>query len=121
MVFAENNGFKVLIHQCKFYLVSRIRVVSTFKINPMIRNILSACLLLASSLAYSQTSFNQVNIPVGNSPADSAGFFLQKGLEEKGKGRRLESLKNFEKASNYDANNKEIVAELASAYFDLRR
>ena len=81
----------------------------------MIRYILSVCLLLASSLAFSQTSVNKINL------VDSAEFFLQKGLEEKGKGRRLESLKNFEKASKYDANNKAIVTELASAYFDLRK
>lgn len=62
-------------------------------------------------LAFSQTS---------NSP-DSANYFLQKGLEEKGKGRRLESLKHFEKAAKYDANNKAVVTELASAYTDLRK
>jgi tetratricopeptide (TPR) repeat protein len=52
---------------------------------------------------------------------DSADYFLQRGLVEKQNGRRLESLKNFEKAARYDANNKVITAELASAYLDLRR
>jgi tetratricopeptide (TPR) repeat protein len=88
----------------------------------MIPKILSLCLVLISTLAFSQTSsnkFNESSIQVAVS--DSGGFYLQKGLQEKQNGRRLESLKNFEKAIKYDANNKAIVTELASAYFDLRR
>jgi len=53
--------------------------------------------------------------------SDSASYFYQKGLQEKASGRRMESFKQFERAAAYDANNKEIVAELASAAFDLRR
>jgi tetratricopeptide (TPR) repeat protein len=53
--------------------------------------------------------------------SDSANYFFQKGIEEKTNGRKLESLKNFEKAATYDRNNKEIVAELALATFDLRK
>ncbi len=83
----------------------------------MIHKILSLCLLLTSSLAFSQTSTSQVKL----NQTDSAGYFLQKGLDEKAKGRRLESLKYFEKAAKYDASNKAIVSELASAYLDLRR
>jgi tetratricopeptide (TPR) repeat protein len=52
---------------------------------------------------------------------DSATVFFQKGLEEKTKGRRQESLKHFEKAYNYNKNDKQIVSELAAAYLDLRR
>ncbi|MFM2137996.1 MAG: hypothetical protein RJA57_303 [Bacteroidota bacterium] len=52
---------------------------------------------------------------------DSADFFLQKGLVEKQNGRRLESMKNFEKAAKYDANSRSITEELALAYKDLRR
>ena len=52
---------------------------------------------------------------------DSAEFFLQKGLTEKQNGRRLESLKYFEKAATYDANSRAIVTELAQVYLDLRR
>jgi tetratricopeptide (TPR) repeat protein len=74
-------------------------------------------LLLVPSFAFSQISANTVS----SVTVDSAGFFLQKGLMEKEKGRRMESLKNFEKAQKYDANNKQITAELASAYFDLRK
>jgi tetratricopeptide (TPR) repeat protein len=73
-------------------------------------------LLLGPTLAFSQTPNTASSITV-----DSASFFLQKGLMEKEKGRRMESLKNFEKAQKYDANNKQITAELASAYFDLRK
>jgi tetratricopeptide (TPR) repeat protein len=74
-------------------------------------------LLLGPSLAFSQISANTVS----SVTVDSASFFLQKGLMEKEKGRRMESLKNFEKAQKYDANNKQITAELASAYYDLRK
>jgi tetratricopeptide (TPR) repeat protein len=52
---------------------------------------------------------------------DSTQFFLQKGLTEKKNGRRMESLKNFEKALKFDANNKAVLSELASAYLDLRK
>lgn len=53
--------------------------------------------------------------------ADSANLFLQKGLEEKTKGRRMESLKHFEKAYNYNKADKQILDELAAANMDLRR
>ncbi len=83
----------------------------------MIRNILSLCLLLSASVAFSQTSASNIHINI----ADSADFFLQKGIQEKEKGRRMESLKYFEKAIKYDGNNKAVLTELASAYVDLRR
>ena len=67
-------------------------------------------------LANSQTSITAINIGT-----DSADYFMQKGLLEKQNGRRLESLKNFERAARYDTSNKAITAELASAYYDLRR
>lgn len=82
----------------------------------MLRPILSICFLLTVSSAISQTSFTQVNIGT-----DSADYFLQKGLQEKQNGRRLESLKCFEKAIQYDSNNKAVTAELAAAYLDLRK
>jgi tetratricopeptide (TPR) repeat protein len=86
--------------------------------NPMIRNILSLCIVLVALSAHSQTaSITPIKV-VG---VDSADFFLQKGLLEKQNGRRLESLKNFEKAARYDGNSKAITTELASAYYDLRR
>jgi len=67
-------------------------------------------------LLFSQTSVNTFSLI-----ADSAAYFLQKGIQEKQNGRRLESLKNFEKAARYDDKSKTIVSELALAYFDLRR
>ncbi len=73
----------------------------------MIRKTLPLIFLFASSLAFSQS--------------DSADLFYQKGLLEKQNGRRMESLKNFEKAEKYDATNKNIITELASAYMDLRK
>lgn len=83
----------------------------------MLRTILFICLVLTATLANSQTSVTTII----NTVTDSADFFLQKGLLEKQNGRRLESLKNFEKAARYDGNSKPITVELASAYFDLRR
>ncbi len=83
----------------------------------MLPKILSICLVLTTTLANSQTAFT----PAINIGLDSADYFLQKGLLEKQNGRRLESLKNFEKAAGYDANSKPITTELAFAYLDLRR
>lgn len=68
------------------------------------------------SASFSQTSIRSLSVGV-----DSADYFLQKGLLEKQNGRRLESLKNFEKAASYDDKSKVIIRELAAAYFDLRR
>ena len=58
---------------------------------------------------------------LANAQSDSSSIFLQKGLEEKTKGRRQESLKHFEKAYHYKKDDRQIVSELASAYYDLRR
>ena len=66
------------------------------------------CILLFTS----SISFAQI---------DSSNYFLQKGLDEKQKGRRMESLKNFEKAFKYDTTNKAVLNEMASAYMDLRK
>src|SRR5690242_6428718 len=85
--------------------------------SPMSTRFMLLLLILAPGLAFSQTGPTTAS----SITTDSASFFLQKGLMEKEKGRRMESLKNFEKAQRYDANNKQIVSELASAYFDLRK
>lgn len=53
--------------------------------------------------------------------ADSAAHYLQKGLQQKQGGSRLESLRFFEKAYSYDSTSREIVSELALAYQDLRK
>lgn len=65
-------------------------------------------------LAVSQTQAYLTN-------TDSAFYFLQKGLQEKEKGRRMESVKAFDKAIKYDPDNKTILNELAAANMDLRR
>jgi tetratricopeptide (TPR) repeat protein len=52
---------------------------------------------------------------------DSAKYFLNIGLAEKQKGRRMESLKNFEKAFKYDSTNKAVLNEMAAAYMDVRK
>ena len=85
----------------------------------MYRIILSSCFLLTVMSANSQTSITSLTAITINT--DSADYFLQKGLVEKQNGRRLESLKYFEKAVKYDSASKSITTELASAYFDLRR
>ena len=72
----------------------------------MLKIIFSTAAIFISTLAFSQT--------------DSSSFFYQKGIEEKAKGRRLESLKQFEKAYNYNKEDKQIVSELAAALLDLR-
>lgn len=86
--------------------------------NPMTRTYLALSFLLLAAPAFAQNSLSTIEaLP----RVDSADYFLQKGLVEKQNGRRLESLKNFEKAIVYDGNSMSINAELAAAYHDLRR
>src|SRR5687767_3023268 len=68
---------------------------------------LTATILSISTMLFAQT--------------DSASIFLQKGLDEKAKGRLMESLKQFEKAYSYNKNDKQIVRELAATYVGVRR
>jgi len=77
------------------------------KNNPMKLSLLAGILLIASTATSAQS--------------DSASHYLQKGLEEKAKGRRLESLKQFEKAVKFDVTSLPVLTELASAYHDLRK
>jgi tetratricopeptide (TPR) repeat protein len=90
--------------------------ISNPKRSPMFRIILSIFILLIAGQAISQTSVSGITTSI-----DSADYYLQKGLAEKQNGRRLESLKNFERALRYDVNSKEIVSELSSAYLDLKK
>lgn len=64
-------------------------------------------LLTAAAAAISISSFAQT---------DSSAFFLQKALDEKAKGRRMEVVKNLEKAYGYNKANVQVVSELATAY-----
>ena len=68
------------------------------------------CLLLF--LSANATAFAQ---------RDSANYFFQKGLDEKQKGHRMETLKYFEKAFKYDSTNKALLNEMAPAYLDVRK
>ena len=52
---------------------------------------------------------------------DTAAIFIQKGLEEKGKGRAMEAYKQFDKAYSYNKTNTEAVKELAHSLLGLRR
>jgi tetratricopeptide (TPR) repeat protein len=90
--------------------------ISNPKISPMNRLVLTACILLIITSANSQSTITALS-----AKTDSADYFLQKGLLEKQTGRRLESLKNFEKAAKYDANSKSIITEMASANLEMRR
>src|SRR5258706_8626841 len=78
------------------------------KKNPVKRAALFLLLLLAAFICEAQSK-------------DSADLYFQKGLLEKQNGRRLESLKQFERSAKYDVNNKAVLSELALAYMDLRR
>jgi tetratricopeptide (TPR) repeat protein len=77
------------------------------KKNPMMRALVAGSFLLSAFASYSQQ--------------DSANYYLQKGLLEKQNGRRLESLKQFEKSLKYDGSSRTLLNELASAYMDLRK
>jgi len=52
---------------------------------------------------------------------DSARYFFEKGMEEKQKGRKLEVWKNLDKAYRYDSSDRQIITELATVLFDLRK
>jgi len=70
-------------------------------------------LILASiCLAFTSAGFAQ---------SDSAAVYLQKGLDEKTRGRKLEAMKQFEKAYAFNNADKQVVSQLAATYLDLRR
>lgn len=51
---------------------------------------------------------------------DSSAIYLQKALEEKARGRKMEVVKNLEKAEKFSQKNSQVVEELALAYLDVR-
>lgn len=51
---------------------------------------------------------------------DSSGFYLQKAMDEKAKGRKMEVLKALEKAQSFNKADKQIISELANTYLDVR-
>ena len=52
--------------------------------------------------------------------SDSSDFYLKKALDEKAKGRRMEVVKNLEKAYGYNKSNLTTVTELAAAYNEIK-
>src|SRR6476661_5644449 len=71
------------------------------------RTLITILLLFIFSCTFAQT--------------DSAAFYLQKGLDEKAKGRVMAQYKALDKAYSYDKTNKQIVGELASVLVTLHR
>jgi tetratricopeptide (TPR) repeat protein len=69
-------------------------------------------LLIASALGFSTVICAQ---------ADSSSVYFKKGLDEKAKGHLLIAVQHFEKAYNFNKNDKQIVSELAADYLNLRR
>jgi tetratricopeptide (TPR) repeat protein len=68
-------------------------------------------LLTAAFAAFTASAFAQT---------DSSAFYLQKGLDEKAKGRRMEVVKQLEKAYGFNKNNPQVVTELANAYMEVK-
>jgi len=68
-------------------------------------------LLAAIAFMYSSAVFAQT---------DSSAIYLQKALNEKTKGRKMEVVKALEKALTFNKANKQVVSELAYAYVDVR-
>lgn len=66
-------------------------------------------------------AFTAFSAAAAYAQTDSSTFFLQKGLEEKGKGRAMEAFKQFDKAYSYNKTNKDVVNELANSLLGLRR
>ncbi len=71
------------------------------------RFLLSTAFAVITTISFAQT--------------DSSSYYLQKGLDEKGKGRLAESYKAFDKAYTFNKGNKQVVAELAHSLYGLRR
>lgn len=77
-------------------------------------------LFLVCLLVCIQSFSRQPSLPLYG-VSDSAEYFFKKGLEEKKAGRRMESVKNFEKSLKFNDANKEVYAELAAAYYEMRQ
>jgi tetratricopeptide (TPR) repeat protein len=77
---------------------------------PVMKTIFLTLLLFSISIAFSQSNLS-----------DSAAIFFRQGLEKKKDRLHLEALRNFEKAFKYDSTNKNILAEMADSYYELRR
>ncbi len=67
--------------------------------------------LMAVAVSFFTTAFSQT---------DSSAFYLQKGHDEKAKGRRMEVVKQLEKAYSFNKSNLQVVTELAAAYAEVK-
>ena len=83
----------------KFYLVfrNRVNIIVQSISTPMNKHFLTAMILFVAIGSKAQTSISQITTTQIPAVIDSADYFLQKGLVEKGNGRLMESFKNFEK------------------------
>jgi len=90
--------------------INAIPYFSTIQFYPMKR--IHRFILIFTCISLSHFSFAQT---------DSSDYYLKKGIDEKTKGRLMESYKAFDKAYNFNKNNEQVVAELAKTLFDLRR
>jgi tetratricopeptide (TPR) repeat protein len=52
--------------------------------------------------------------------SDSSSFYLQKGMDEKAKGRRMEVVKQLEKAYSFNKTDQQVINELAAAYTEVK-
>ncbi len=90
--------------------INAIPYFSTIQFYPMKR--IHRFIFIFTCISLSHFSFAQT---------DSSDYYLKKGIEEKTKGRLMESYKAFDKAYNFNKNNEQVVSELAKTLFDLRR
>lgn len=65
----------------------------------------------AAAIIFSASAFAQT---------DSSAFYLQKGLDEKAKGRRMVVVQQLEKAYSFNQKNTQVVSELAAAYMEVK-
>jgi tetratricopeptide (TPR) repeat protein len=73
---------------------------------------MSKIILTAAVLGFSTFAFSQ---------ADSSSYYLGKAREEGANGRKMETMKQLEKAYSFNKTNRDVVAELATTYMELRR
>lgn len=92
--------FYALVFFCHF-------INSVVKATRMNRLLFCACLLFMLQNSYGQT--------------DSASYYYEKGLQEKEKGRIVESWKNFDKAYQYNSADISIIRQLAHTLLGLRK
>src|SRR5690606_38210890 len=71
--------------------------------------------ILVAIIALPLYAFGGINL------SDSSQYYFQKGMEEKEKGRKLESVRQFEKSVEFDPVNKAAYMEIATGYMEMNR